>query len=431
MACKLAKITNRMIMNKESLGKKFNGRNIIIATILLTALGTAVVLACEPAWGPWQPNTAPTITVTCPTPCDQVYSGGSLSVSASCNVVESDGTEIMTDSNNCCPAKTQPDPLGAATTTWIASGCGASPTNGTGTTATVNINTNGSVTVTFTSGATDDFTNGYTNSASATINAVMLTSICEATTPTNQSRTTIGVGEAVDLNLVTPSGSVTWSNSGGGTLSTTSGSSTTFTAPDRGQTCTITATETSNTNCSPTWSKTFSVIEPSGAYYVTNLLYHTYDEANIGFQALIYLQPDSVNFGAVQCQEEQAYLVANGVYSQYNGVGHQPYQVATFGTTVVPGRGTGDATGSGFPSDTCYSGDTDSSLHLPYANGSETLAIPWDFKVGSGAWKTNFISLTWHCSKSDGGWDNEGILQASKANASFSCEVDLSGLGTP
>ncbi|MGH7953127.1 MAG: hypothetical protein ACREFE_14595, partial [Limisphaerales bacterium] len=217
-----------------------------------------------------------------------------------------------------------------------------------------------------------------------------------------------------------------WSTTAGD-LSTNSGTGTRFTAPDRAADVTVTATVYGDSI-----SRTFKVIEPSWVYYVTNVLYHTYDEADIGFHALIYLKPDSVNFGAVQCQEEQAYCVADGVYSEYNGSGHQPYQATDFGTTVVPGRGTGDATGSGLPNDTCYSGATDAALHIPYTNGTETLVIPWDFKVGNdGIWKTNFTTLTWLCSKSDGGGHGDGLLNASKSNASVQMNVDDLSLGSP
>jgi hypothetical protein len=259
-----------------------------------------------------------------------------------------------------------------------------------------------------------------------TWHVVQITNQCVATTPANQSRTTIGVGEDVNLWLVgSPSGTFTWSTSAG-SVSPTSGTSTTLTAPGNAATATVTVSYTGG-SC----SQSFNVIEPANVYYLKQDLYHTYDKADIGFKALVYLQPDSVNFGAVLAQEEQAYCTATGVYSAYNGLGHQPYIPVVFGNTVVSGRGTGDAVGNGLPNDTCYSGITDITLLMPYTNGTEKIVIPWDFKVGNGSWK-KFTSVTWNCSKSDGGDHGDGLLNASKSNASVQMNVDDQSIpGTP
>ena len=246
-----------------------------------------------------------------------------------------------------------------------------------------------------------------------------LVSQCVATLPSNQARTNVGVGEQVSLyfNPALPLTNITWSTTAGALNITniSSSSSNLFTAPNFATNVTVTAT---------IWGMLFKsyykIVEPSGVFYVTNGLKHAYDEADIGFRVEVYLQPDSVNFGAVWSQEEQAYVVANGVYSQWNGYPHEPNPIPIQCTTlVVPGRGT--LSGLDF----CYSGPTDPSLSIPYTNGTENISIPWDFRVGTtNAWKTNFTTLVWNCSKGSGGDEGEGVLNASKANTSCSFNVD-------
>jgi alpha-tubulin suppressor-like RCC1 family protein len=251
-------------------------------------------------------------------------------------------------------------------------------------------------------------------------NAYQLVSQCVATTPINQARTNIGVGEQVKLffNPVLPPGltNIMWSTTAG-SLSVTNGTNTVFTAPDRLTNVTVTA---SVGQVSLTAS--FAILEPTNVFYVTNGIFgHHVDEADIGFEATVYLQPDTVNFGAVWCQEEQAYTVATGVYTNYNGSPHEDAPVPVqWSQTVVPGFGTS----SGDYADTCYSGPTPTNLSLPFTPGTETIVIPWDFAVNTNNWKTNFVTLTWHCSETNGGDNGDGFLNASKSSASCSFNVD-------
>jgi hypothetical protein len=162
----------------------------------------------------------------------------------------------------------------------------------------------------------------------------------------------------------------------------------------------------------------YKVFAPSGVIMVTNGLRHTVDRPNIGMHTLIYLKPDSVNFGAVWVQEEQAYAVATGVYAPFNGQPHKSGPTPfPFSSTVVPGFGTLIA---GAPSvgDNVYSGDP--GTPPPFTPGTEVVTIPWDFQVGgtNGTWKTNFTTLTHNCSL-----DASGILTASKGGANWSCNV--------
>ena len=241
----------------------------------------------------------------------------------------------------------------------------------------------------------------------STLGRYTLTHTCEADTPTNKDRLIIGVGEEVDLGGMPDGTNTTWSVSAGG-LSATNGSGVTFTAPDRAATATVTVTVR---NASQTIS--FDVIEPSGVIQVTNSLQHTVNRPDIGFHGTIYLTPDTVNFGAIECQEEQAYAVANGVYSQYNGTNHEDAPTPfPFTSTVVSGFGT-----LSYVMDQVYSGNPTNSP--PFSPGTETVTIPWDFRVGeNGDWKTNFTTLTHLCSLGP-----LGNLAASKAGAHWSCYV--------
>ena len=239
------------------------------------------------------------------------------------------------------------------------------------------------------------------------INVIQLTNQCVATTPTNQSRTNIGVGEQVFIWILgSPTGAITWSTSAG-SVGPTSGTSTTLTAPGNAATATVKASYSGGS-----LSAVFSVIEPTGVNMVVYAKRHSANRPDIGINNLIYLAPDSVNFGAVWCQEEMVNEVATGVYSFMNG---QPHESAPtpfpFTATVVPGLGTS----AGSVNDHVYSGDPGTAA--PFAPGTETVIIPWDFQEGINPWK-NFTTLTHLCVLGAG-----GALSASKGGASWSCNV--------
>jgi hypothetical protein len=207
-----------------------------------------------------------------------------------------------------------------------------------------------------------------------------------------------------------PTTNITW-DATAGSLSVTNNSSTNlFTAPDNATNVTVTATIGSM----PV-KFYFKVIEPSGVIMVTNGLKHAINRPDIGIHTLIYLKPDSVNFGRVWCQEEHAYAVANGVYAPFNGFPHETGPTPfPFTSTVVAGLGTS----AGSSEDNIYSGDPLTAP--PFTPGTEVYTIPWDFQVGgtNGTWKTNFTTLTGSCSLGSG-----GVLTASKAGASWSCNI--------
>jgi hypothetical protein len=145
---------------------------------------------------------------------------------------------------------------------------------------------------------------------------------------------------------------------------------------------------------------------------VTGGEWHWSNRPNIGIHTQIYIAPDSVNFGAVWCQEEQASFVATGVYSFMNGQNHEAAPTPfSFTTNVVPGLGT-----LATVMDNVLSGDP--GTPAPFTPGTETCTIPWDFRVGTNAWTTNFATLTHNCSLG-----TNGALNVSKSIASWLCNV--------
>ena len=130
-----------------------------------------------------------------------------------------------------------------------------------------------------------------------------LVSQCVATTPTNQARTTIGVGEQVNLNF-SPTLSVTYSNvvwsTTGGSLSYTNGTSDFFTAPSSATTVTITATVFGKPI-----TKTFKVIEPTGIDHaqITGTNSYPLGAAGAGMTNTIWIAPTSVSFYRVSVLE--------------------------------------------------------------------------------------------------------------------------------
>ena len=124
--------------------------------------------------------------------------------------------------------------------------------------------------------------------------------ITAATVPSDTTRKKVGVGEDVALTLQPSSLSlVTWSISGNGTLSATTGNPITFTAHDRASTPNITATYGSG-SC----SVTFNVVEPDSE----SATKESEDVFPAGVQGagmvlLITVNPTDVSFANVEMLE--------------------------------------------------------------------------------------------------------------------------------
>jgi len=189
-----------------------------------------------------------------------------------------------------------------------------------------------------------------------------------ATFPTNVTRTTIGVGEAV--NLASSAGS-TWSVNSGGSLNTTSGSAVTFTAGDLAGGSTVTV---SGSGCASA-SITFSIITPTLLIQRANSgIEHKVGSADIGIQQQYFFQPETVSFVNLFFEEEEVIGSATGYYA-CNGATqtHMP---------GAPLAALADVPGHGYPvgTDAAYSG---SCFGNQFLDGSLTFNIPMDYALTS------------------------------------------------
>jgi hypothetical protein len=205
-----------------------------------------------------------------------------------------------------------------------------------------------------------------------------ITSQTTSTGITNRARTRVGVGEEVTLTF--SPGSAAWSVSGGGSLSSTSGSSVTFTAGDRAGTSTITAI---GSGCTSTIA--FTVIEPSGVRMVQHpgsVVQHVQGQPSAGFLGDPYIQPADVSFYRISIRELDCAPTKTGYYTGNTQTGHG----ANAGYATV-----GDATSNGSPVggiDNIWSGYLPAVVGPPYSPGALQFDIPWEYQVGSGAPKT-------------------------------------------
>jgi hypothetical protein len=229
-----------------------------------------------------------------------------------------------------------------------------------------------------------------------------LTSKTVATAPGPRTRTTIGVGEEVTLRHLP--GSVAWSTTGG-TLSAAAGKAVTLTAPDTAQTVTVTG---------GTLTLAFTVIAPSGVHmdrYPGTGIRHTRDRPDSGIQTLPYLLPDTVNFYNIQYHEVDVGAVCSGVYTPFHSIGHDAHPATlTLSKTVVKGKGT-----KANVKDSVYSGDPGTAA--PFAPGSIVFSIPYEYKVGAGAF-ANFATIAQTSSLAA-----PDVLESNKAGASGATTV--------
>jgi hypothetical protein len=204
-----------------------------------------------------------------------------------------------------------------------------------------------------------------------------MTSETVVTSPAPRTRTTIGVGE--DVNLTHAPGSAAWSTTAG-TLSAATGAAVILTAPDTAQTITVTAGAA---------TKDFTVLAPTTVAMDRKPgtgVKHCKDRPNSGIQTRVFLGPDTVNFSRAIYRELDVPGVPTtpGVYSCNTfRTGHC---VAVGGAcrdkvltdTVVSGKGTQSLLG-----DCAYSGYC--SGGPPFVPGSISLNIPYEYKVGTGS----------------------------------------------
>ncbi len=227
-----------------------------------------------------------------------------------------------------------------------------------------------------------------------------------ATSPGARTRTTIGVGE--EVTLTHSAGIALWTVTGG-TLSSTSGSSVTLTAPDTAQTVTVRAGGSGVTK------KDFIVKEPSGVNMDRESgtgIKHTANMPDVGIRTRPFLSPDTVNFYNTIVHEVDlpGIPTSPGVYScNPFSTGHCPGPCGDAPVTnvVVANKGT-KVDGV----DTVYSGHCGGTA--PFTPGSLTLTIPWEYKIGTGSYHQFDTVTQYHALLAD----TNATLVSSKAGAS-------------
>jgi len=212
-----------------------------------------------------------------------------------------------------------------------------------------------------------------------------ITSQTVALTPGVRTRTTIGVGEEVDLTHAP--GAAAWATTAG-TLSAANGVTVKLTAPDTAQKVTVTA---------GTANIVFDVIAPNDVHMDPLAgMKHTKDHADSGIIVQPFLLPDNVNFYNVTYRELNVGANTSGTYSCFGaGTGHckQPSGGACpdlfMTNTVAAGKGT-----QAVRADCAYSGDCLEAK--PQRPGMLYFAIPYEYKVGTGVYRQFRIVLQMH-----------------------------------
>jgi len=239
----------------------------------------------------------------------------------------------------------------------------------------------------------------------------IITSRTVATSPGSRTRTTIGVGEQVDLTHAP--GSAVWTTTAG-TLSATRGVTVKLTAPDTAQRITVSAGGA---------RISFDVIAPTSVAMDREPgtgVKHTRNRSDSGIQTRVFLGPDTVNFSRARYRERDIAGVPTipGVYSCNTfSTGHCSGAVGgacpdkALTSTVVAGKGTQSVLG-----DCAYSGHCGAAP--PFVPGSITVSIPYEYKVGAGRFRRFATVRQVHTLAADG-----STLTSSKAGANGSTRV--------
>ena len=241
-----------------------------------------------------------------------------------------------------------------------------------------------------------------------------ITSQTVATSPGLQTRTTIGVGEQV--NLTHAPGSAAWT-APGATLSATNATNVILTAPDTGpQRIRVTAGTATPLD--------FDVVAPTGVHmdpFPGTGLKHTVNRPDSGMATRPFLLPDTVNFLNVTYHEMNLAGVPTvpGVYScNPSNAGHclgvalgAACNNITASSTVIAGKGT---LMNGL--DCVWSGECGGLP--PFVPGSLTINVPYQYSVGTGAFHPFATVAQVHTLA-----PNASTLTTSKAGASITTTV--------
>lgn len=207
-----------------------------------------------------------------------------------------------------------------------------------------------------------------------------ITSETVVTSPAPRTRTTIGVGE--EVNLTHSPGAADWTTTAG-TLSAANGITVLLTAPDTAQRITVTAGRA---------TISFDIVAPTSVAMDREPgtgVKHTRDRADSGIQTRVFLGPGTVNFSRVRYRERDVPGVPTipGAYACNTfSTGHCSGAVAgacpdkALTDTVVAGMGTRSVLG-----DCAYSGHCGGGP--PFVPGSITVSIPYEYRVGTGPFR--------------------------------------------
>ncbi|TCJ12327.1 hypothetical protein EZJ19_12380 [Parasulfuritortus cantonensis] len=200
------------------------------------------------------------------------------------------------------------------------------------------------------------------------------------------------------MTLTHSAGSAAWTSTAG-TLSAVNGISVTFTAPDTAGGVTVRANAA---------SLTFTVLAPTALVMDREpgtVVKHTQNSADSGIQTRPYLLPDVVNFHNVQYREMDVAGTASspGPYSCNPasgghcraGGGGAPCNALSMTDTVVAGLGTRAILG-----DCAYSGHCGTAP--PFTAATLLLAIPHEYRVGSGPFHPFYTVIQLHTVAADG-----------------------------
>lgn len=239
---------------------------------------------------------------------------------------------------------------------------------------------------------------------------LLLRSRTVATVPAGRSRTTIGVGERVNLTSSGGTGAHTWTITGSSTLNRTTGNTVRLTADDRAETTTVTVTDAAGA----AESLTFTVIEPSSVRMVRapgTGVWHVHAVPSVGMKLNIYIRPATVSFENIEIEEDDCVAAASGYLAPLNGIHHAGHGA---GNWVSVGSVTA---GQGSKVDGQDTAQGPANYGLPYSAGSFDWPIPWRFRVGTGASK-RFATVHQHFTT-----DAAGTMTVTKGGASASAAV--------
>lgn len=199
-----------------------------------------------------------------------------------------------------------------------------------------------------------------------TYEKIELTSLTKATLPTNRNRTTIGVGEEVTITSNTP---VFWeidSNflKADNIQKSQPSTKLTITTLDRAGSISIKAKHQYDEK-----TITFTIITPRDLFFDDALDLHIQDVLDSGFIANTYLQPNTVNFYALEVRELESFARGTGILSDAKGKPHGHY--TNGGSEWISAEKYTEGKGNFIGIDTVYGGRDDYPIPLPLPEGGQ------------------------------------------------------------